>query len=593
MASGAISGKGSNNANDDIIRPITDMSNEEIVDAIRAEQTPAYQARIPSATQAGIRTTLEHLQGNFSFWNSFYNTLMNRIGGTWLNTTEWEDPWKEFNRSAMKYGNTFQEIAVGLIKAHVYDPHSEYLSQDNFGTFKVPVDAVYHQRNYEHWYPATINRAQLNAAFLEENGIGRLVSAIMGAAKTSDELDINLATNSLFAEYARLGGYWRVQVPDVSAAGSTKEQAQTLLREIRSMGNKMMIRPQTQYNAKHWPTVAKRDDLMLIASPDTLAGLDVMAYAEFFQIDRAEIPYRIISVLPEDIHIKGFQAILTTKDFLFRLDNLREVTNQRNAVSMGENFYLHHWATLSVSPFAPAALFWTGPGSKITIIDPKKVVASKPEFEVHIARYTGQTSTPADVTRGGIVQLVSTLTNSADSNPNAYKTSGVTYEIGDTEKQRSQWTSVDKFGMLYVGIDEPNAVIPVHATATYIDPEHPEVPMETSADLEVPVVGDGVLGFNPQLLVSYEADPDQVQIVQGQPTKLNFMGYLTDGRKIDVSNMVLLAVKSGDATISNGRILTANGTDDVVLTTRLMGIPPKDVTYKVTAAGDTQGQNDK
>jgi hypothetical protein len=56
--------------------------------------------------------------------------------------------------------------------------------------------------------------------------------------------------------------------------------------------------------------------------------------------------------------------------------------------------------------------------------------------------------------------------------------------------------------VLVVGLDEPNTTIPVTATALYTNPETPEVPGTVSAALNVPVTGDGVIGFNPSIIAS-------------------------------------------------------------------------------------------
>ena len=100
--------------------------------------------------------------------------------------------------------------------------------------------------------------------------------------------------------------------------------------------------------------------------------------------------------------------------------------------------------------------------------------------------------------------------------------------------------------MLTVGADEPNNSIPVTATATYIDPAHPEVPNTVSAALDVPIVGDGFVGgltptIATELYVTAEDGDPSPSIKSGQRVSLvvqarhkngkgfySSLGYVTD-----------------------------------------------------------------
>ena len=46
--------------------------------------------------------------------NEFYSALVNRIGGTYVNTWRWNNPLGVFQRASQMYGDTWQEIAVGM-----------------------------------------------------------------------------------------------------------------------------------------------------------------------------------------------------------------------------------------------------------------------------------------------------------------------------------------------------------------------------------------------------------------------------------------------------------------------------------------------
>ncbi|WP_218937956.1 hypothetical protein, partial [Bacillus cereus] len=103
-----------------------------------------------------------------------------------------------------------------------------------------------------------------------------------------------------------------------------------------------------------------REDLILIVTPEVKANIDVEALAAAFNLSPVDMYARVIPVPTEQMGIDNAQAILTTKDFFVIADNLLENTSQPNPVSLGTNYFLHHWEVISASLFVPAVMFWTG-----------------------------------------------------------------------------------------------------------------------------------------------------------------------------------------------------------------------------------------
>ena len=111
-----------------------DVSNEQLLDAIRKNSSPQYQARIPSATKAGVKAAFEALvnPNHRSFWNEFESSLVNRIGLVLYRNMTWTNPLAKFKVGQLNYGDTIEEIMVGLLTAKTYDPAREYMEKELF-----------------------------------------------------------------------------------------------------------------------------------------------------------------------------------------------------------------------------------------------------------------------------------------------------------------------------------------------------------------------------------------------------------------------------------------------------------------------------
>lgn len=561
-----------NVTNRQTLRPLTDFSNVQLLNMIRNESSPEYQRRIPAATQSNMDITVSTLMSSTQLKNEFYSSLINRIGGTMVHSWKWSNPLSVFTRASQTYGDTWQEIAVGMPLAQVYDPNAEYLGADNFRKWKVDVDSLYHRLDFAHFYPVTTDDKTLRRAFTSDNGLSSLTSQLIQSCYNAAEVDVFEAMCHMFTQYARLGGYWRVHVnADLNKMTSTQDEARGLLRQIRSWADSLKF-VSTRYNARHMPTFAKPDELVLFCSPEVKSALDVQGLATVFHRTDAEPTIDRIIVVPEDrFGIDGVQAILTTDKFLIDIPVIEEMTQQVNPVNINSvNNYLHMQRIISVSGFAPAVLFWNGPASTDNVVRPDGTTAATPKFALKLSVYGEGATTPQDVARGGAVQVEAdtTITNDGQA---SWRSGAVKYSIGATDKPLSEWTYISPTGVLVVGIDEANTVIPVQATADYINPATPEVPNTVSASLDVPVVGDGVIGFSPSIVASITVDAVLVKI--GKTGQAHATAVMIDGRKIDVTKQAAwTSTVTATATVDNTGLVTGVAAGPAKLTAALFGV---------------------
>jgi hypothetical protein len=571
------------------IRPLAGKGDVEIFNAVRSATSPQFQTRIPSATQGNIRNAVDAMR-NFPYLrDEFTGVLIQRLIGLYIQHADWDDPLKLIGspRTLKRYGSTYEQAAVGLVKARTRNFNKEYLGDDVYGRYSLPTASVFHPLTFDHYYPVTIPEDALLTAFDGESGMSDYIAEIMNAPILSDRNDMYVMKTQCFAEYARKGGFYRVQSPDVGAANSTEADAKGLLRQIQEMANTLKSLPMSsmaRFNAMSWVTPWRDSEAILFATPAVIAALNVEALAAAFNIDKANVPYRIIPI-PEDMFGLGgysgkVQAVLTTEDFFFQWDEMLETTNSPvNPIDGTLNIFYKHRGSITPNPFANAILFWTGEGSTDTIVLPDTLTTGKPTFEIRLRKYGETAITPQNVSRGDLVQVVSTI-ESANKATATFQPVGIKYAV---EGATSQFTGIDNDGILRCGLDETAETLKVTAQATYINPATPEIDQTVSAALDVPVVGTWLGGWKPDNIVSLsiKADAEPATVKAGETIALHAIARKANGELQDVTNFcawtgdetasvqpngVVTGIKQGSATIKAKFAGQVGGTEKVTVT---------------------------
>lgn len=434
------------------------QTNSTILDRIWLTGTSDYQQRIPLTTQNSIAATQAALfnPANLSAYNQFVDALVNRIGSTYVHQQEWRNPLRLFKKDMLRYGDKAQEIAVKWIHSHSYADDRE----DVFKMYRPDANVWFHTVNRREFYPITVNREELEFAFTEEYGLNSFVAGIMQAPQNSDEYDEYRIMLELLSYYESNFGFYKHQL---SAVPSDQATAQELLVQLRSYAGILRF-PSSRYNAgliKDVPVFANPSELVLLMTPQTNAVIDVYALAAAFNMDRENIQQRIVMV--DEFPIPNAVALLTTEDFFQCRDKLVQTTSQYNPLTLGTNYFLHHWGMYSVSPFVPAILFTTDAG---TGIDTVTMTAN------------GLTMNAAanQASAGDDVQLTLDLTGTVtpEGHPIEVLPDAATFDISITRADEgisSARTWVNEFGILHVGEDLlADDAIKVTATSAYVNP---------------------------------------------------------------------------------------------------------------------------
>lgn len=466
------------------IRPLQNSHNADILNAIRHEASTDYQRRIPLATQASVQETVKNLTNYRPAFNEFLDALINRIGSIIARNIAWQNPLSEFKRGMLEYGDTIEEVQIGLLDAYTYQQDRETLEKDIFGVERPDVQSGFHTVNRQNLYKITINEAQLQRAFLSPEGLSSFVSMLMQAPITSDQWDEFLLTCSLFAEYESNGGFYHINVPDVRALTSDAADAKQALRKMRAMADNLTFLS-TKYNAAKMPTFAKRDDLCLFVTPEFQAAIDVETLAAAFNMDKTSMHGRVIPIPEEQFGINQAQAIMTTKDFFVVADQRLENTSQYNPVGLHNNYFLHHWEVISASRFVPAVMFWTGADDEVIEIQPVVNAVQQPKV---FNREKAEVST---VERGEMYNIDAVVTTTPEDGQNV----SVLYDITGAEDNK---TYVTPDGVLHIGGTETASGIQVTATSVWVNPANPSASKVESAAKTL-VIGGVMLPEWPQV----------------------------------------------------------------------------------------------
>lgn len=441
------------------------VDNATILDKVRLKGTDDYQQRVPSATQTGVANTARYLFDpmNRQYLNDCVWSMVNRIGLTVMAQNE---PFKNmlsvFKKENLYWGSTVQEIAVKWIKAHGYKDDAEDLLK-----MHRPEAAVwFYEMNRKDQYPISWTDDELRQAFVDDFGLNRFIAQIMETPRNSDEYDEMNIMLALINHYEQNLGFHKVHL---DAAPTDEASAKALLKALRATAGRMRF-PSTQYNALNVhdiPAYANPQQMVLLIEPEYLASLDVDALSAVFQLDKADVPYRIIQV--PTLGIPGAVALLVSTDWYQVRDTLYGTTQFYNPQTLSNTMYLNHWGIYGVSPFTPCALFTTDAGTSINV-----VTQTVTGFTLAA---DSDTAKPGDVN-----QLYPTLTAKITPTGTAVEVAPntATYEVTASVTKGETTTTVplnvntfvDDQARLHIQRDglPNNTIIKVNGIATYINP---------------------------------------------------------------------------------------------------------------------------
>ena len=429
--------------------------------------TNDFQQRVPDPTQSSIKQVVDTLFDpmNRMYYNQFCSDLIQRIALVKINNASFENPLKEFKGQKINYGQTVEEVAPAWIKAHSYDDEAESLLKLHRPELKV----WFHSQNRRDQYPITVNSAELKSAFDSEFGLNNLINKITMLPRNSDEYDEFQIMKNLFAYYHAT---WGIPSIHIDAMPTDEKTGKDFLTKVETYA-RLFKYPSTSFNNqkfKNIPVFALPDEIIIIYAAETVANVNVQTLSSVFQLDKAELPYRIVEV--DHIPLPNTAAIMTTRDALVQHDTELTMSSFYNPQRLDTTYFWHHWGIYSISPFVPMLRFTT---DEVTALDTITQTVAGLDL-------TGESDV---VNLGDTMRLMPVLKGSVTGSGHDIVVSpehSVTYGIElipGTESTNSEYSSLNSRtritpdNILHIQDSGLNTgdVIKIHAVSTYVNPD--------------------------------------------------------------------------------------------------------------------------
>ena len=350
-----------------------DARSIDILNVIRNNASYAYQKDVPKIDkEQDIPKVGEILFGNPTHANEFINALVNRIALVRVQSATFNNPYKHLKKGYLEFGESVEDIFVGIIKAVKYDP--EKGSSREFKRTLPNVQSVFHLTNWRVMYPITIEKQALKRAFTSADGVTNLISSIIDQVYQSAEYDEYLLFKYLLIKAVSHGKLYlqRVNTTDMKSVAVN----------FRGKSNLLPIDMTGRFNELHVQNNTPTERQCIFMDADFNAKFDVEVLASSFNMNKAEFigklhliddfssfdNERFEAIREESTELeevtkaeldlmKNVKAILVDEAWFQVYDNLFEFAETQVGSGLYWNYWLHVWKTISYSPFANAIVF--------------------------------------------------------------------------------------------------------------------------------------------------------------------------------------------------------------------------------------------
>lgn len=353
-----------------------DARSIDILNVIRNNASYAYQKDIPKIEkEQDIPKVGEILYGNPTHSNEFINALINRIALVRMQSATFNNPYKHLKKGYLEFGETVEDIFVGIIQAVKYDP--EKGASREFKRTLPNVQSVFHMTNWKVMYPITIEKQALKRAFTSADGVTNLITSIIDQVYQSAEYDEYLLFKYLLIKAISHGKVYpqRINTTDMNSVAVA----------FRGKSNLLPIDMTGRFNEAHVQNNTPVDKQCIFMDADFNAKFDVEVLASAFNMNKADFIGKLHliddfssfdnerfeairkestgleEVTTEELNLmNNVKGVLLDEEWFQVYDNLFEFDETRVGSGLYWNYWLHVWKTISYSPFANAIVFVDG-----------------------------------------------------------------------------------------------------------------------------------------------------------------------------------------------------------------------------------------
>lgn len=344
----------------------------DILNTIRMNASSEYQDLVPEiSVENDIPRVGEILLGYPAMANQFLSALINRIASVEVKSALFNNPYADLKKGFLEMGETVEEVFVQIAKAREFNV--EKAPAREFKRTLPDVRAAFHTMNWRVQYPVTIQRADLERAFLNASGVTDMIARIVDSLYNGANYDEFLLFKYLMIKAITKGKTYPVAV-DMTDTKNFGIKARAISNQLTFLSDK--------YNVAQVTTVTDKADQYIFIDADFEAQYDVEVLASAFNMDKADYIGRrklidnwatfdnsrfdeirenstqIEEVTAEELALMvDVKAVIVDKEWFQVFDNLSEFTEKFVASGIYWNYFYNVWKTISFSPFSNMVTF--------------------------------------------------------------------------------------------------------------------------------------------------------------------------------------------------------------------------------------------
>ena len=213
--------------------------------------------------------------------------------------------------------------------------------------------------NRQDKYPVSISDLQLKNAFRNEAEFGAFHQSVLNALYSGDEMDEYILMRNTISSAITDGKMKVVEVGD---------DATELIKGVETISRYMKYasKEYAGYNVENAEAIAAgtltpvttwcpQDKQVLLIREDVDVNTDIEVLAKAFNMDKTNFTTRKIGI--DTFADADVLAVLCDESIFKFEDDLYTVRSFDNGSNLTTNYWLHHWQTLGLSPFANAVAF--------------------------------------------------------------------------------------------------------------------------------------------------------------------------------------------------------------------------------------------
>lgn len=344
----------------------------DIINTIRANASPQYQHLVPEIEkEIDIPAVGQVLLGYPQMANEFISTLVNRIASVQVKSVMFNNPYADLKKGFLELGETVEEVFVSIAKAREFNV--EKAPAREFKRSLPDVRTAFHTMNWRVQYPVTIQRNDLERAFLSVSGVTDMIARLVDTLYNGANYDEYLLFKYLLIKAISSGKAKPIAV-DTTDAKDFGIKARATSNKLTFMSN--------EYNNAGVTTVTDKSDQFIFIDADWEAQYDVEVLASAFNMEKADYIGRrklidnwatfdndrfsiirenstmIDEVTDAELTLMGdVKAVLVDREWFQVYDNLSEFSEKFVASGLYWNYFYNVWKTISFSPFSNIAVF--------------------------------------------------------------------------------------------------------------------------------------------------------------------------------------------------------------------------------------------